>query len=118
MSVGDQILRAHAIITSLRTNLPNQYEVEEAWVKEFNDALGKVEAAVGMDLADVKVAQGTLYRLVASSNYLTDEVHYREGRWCRRETLLHKIDSARLPKIGLKTSAACESRAAAAEAAR
>ena len=93
MSNGDQILRAHATISSLRTNLPADYEVEETWVKEFNAALRKIEAATSMDLGEFKVTEDSLYRSVASGNYLTGEVNYRDGLWCRRETLLHKIDS-------------------------
>ena len=102
MSNGDQILRAHAIITSLRTNLSNDDEVEQAWVKEFNGALGKVEAALNMDLEEFKVAQDSLYRSVATSNYVTGNVNYREGLWCRRETLLHKIDSVLAYFTGLQ----------------
>ena len=93
MSNGDQILRAHATITSLRTNVPNDYELEEVWVKEFNSALGQIEAALHIDLDEFKVARDSLYRSVATSNYLTGDVAYRDGFWCRRETLLHKIDA-------------------------
>lgn len=93
MSNGDQILRAYAAITSLKANVPNDYEIEETWVRQFNDALTKVEAALATDLAEFKVPKEALYRSVASSNYVTEEVNYREGLWCRREVLLQKIDA-------------------------
>ncbi len=93
MSDGDQILRAYATINSLRENVPNEYEVEERWVMEFNSAVAKVESALKTGLEEFKVPPDALYRSVGSSNYLTDEVHYREGLWCRREVLMHKIDS-------------------------
>lgn len=93
MSTGDQILRAHATISSLRTNVPNSYEVEDTWVKNFNGALAKIEAALKIDLEEFKVPRDALYRSVATSNTITGEVQYRDGLWCRRETLLHKIDS-------------------------
>lgn len=93
MNPGDDILRAHAIITSLRSNVPNDYEIEEAWVRKFNGALRKIESSLNIDLEDFKVADDELYRSVASSNYVTGDVRYRDGLWCRRETLLHRIDS-------------------------
>ena len=102
MSKGDQILRAHATISSLRTNVPNEYEVEEAWVREFNGALGKIEAALDMNLEEFKVGRDALSRSVATSNYVTDEVTYRDGLWCRRENLLHKIDSVLVYFTGLQ----------------
>lgn len=94
MSSDDQILRAYATISSLRANVPQECEVEEHWVSEFNGALSKVETALGKDLADFKVPADGLYRSVASSNYVTGDVHHRPGRRCRREVLMHKIDSA------------------------
>lgn len=93
MNNGDQLLRAYAKIKSLRANVPSEYEVEEAWVGDFNDALGQIEGATGLGLEEFKVAQKRLYRSVGSSNYLTGEVEYRDGLWCRRETLMHKIDA-------------------------
>jgi hypothetical protein len=102
MSSGDQMLRSYAIISSLRTNLPNEYEVDEGWVRQFNNALGKIEASLGKDLQEFKVPEDALCRSVASSNYLTGQVHYREGLWCRREVLLHKIDSVLTYFTGLQ----------------
>lgn len=102
MGNGDQMLRAYATISSLRTNVPNEYEVDEAWVREFNNALGKIEASLDINLQEFKVPQDALYRSVASSNYLTEEVHYRDGLWCRREVLLHKIDSVLTYFTGLQ----------------
>jgi hypothetical protein len=58
----------------LRTNLPNDYEVKEVWVRQFNDALGKIETALNMNLDEFKVVAGMLYRSVGSSNYVTGEV--------------------------------------------
>src|SRR5687767_9654830 len=93
MSTGDQILRAHATIASLRTNLPNDYEVDEAWVRQFNEALGKIESALNITLDEFKIAASVLYQSIGSSNAVTGDINYRQGLWCRRETLMHKIDS-------------------------
>ena len=55
MKSGDQILRVHAIVSSLRTNVPNSYEVDEAWVTEFNEAIGRIETAFDTNLDEFKV---------------------------------------------------------------
>jgi hypothetical protein len=93
MSSSDQILRAHSAIVSLRANVPEGYEVEERWVKEFNSAVGKLESAQAIDLHEFKVPQDALERSVGSSNYVTGEVNYRKGLWCRREVLMQKVDA-------------------------
>ena len=43
MPNGDQLLRGYAVLSSLKANLPDQYEVEAAWVRQFNAAVEKVE---------------------------------------------------------------------------
>ena len=102
MSNGDQILRAYATISSLRTNVPNDYEVEETWVREFNRAVQQIQGALGVELQEFRVPQDALYRSMATSNYLTGEVSYRDGLWCRREVLMHKIDSVLTYFTGLR----------------
>ena len=53
-------------------------------------------------LDEFKVATDMLYRSVGSSNYVTGEVNYRRGLWCRREVLMHKIDSVLAYFTGLQ----------------
>lgn len=102
MSKGDQLLRAYATISSLRTNVPNDYEVEERWVREFNGAVQQIQDALGVDLQDFRVPQDALYRSEATRSYLTGEVSYRDGLWCRREVLMYKIDSVLTYFTGLQ----------------
>lgn len=102
MSAGDQLLRAYATITSLRANLPNDYEVEERWVREFNDAIERIQASMNSDLREFFVPHDALQRSVGSSNYVTGEVSYRDGLWCRREVLMHKLDSVLTYFTGLQ----------------
>lgn len=105
MSNGDQILRAHAIISALQRNLPqHDYELEEKWIAEFNNAVAKIESAAGLDLTDFKMSDDSLYRSVSTSNAITGETTYRDGRWARRETLQHKIDAILTYFTGLQTS--------------
>jgi hypothetical protein len=102
MNDDDQILRAYAIITSIRANVPERHEVEERWVIEFNLAIGKLEKSLGIDLQEFKVPQDALKRFVASCNSLTNDVTFLEGLWCERSILLQKLDSALVYFTGLQ----------------
>lgn len=103
MSNGDALLRSYAILSGLKQNLPEGYEVEERWVREFHVAVDGIEKTTGLNLAEFKVAQTELYRSVATSNYLTDEVTYRDGLWCQRAVLMQKIDSLLFYFSGLQS---------------
>ena len=48
MNDDDQILRAYAVITSIRANVPERHEIEARWVNEFNAAIEKLEKSLGM----------------------------------------------------------------------
>jgi hypothetical protein len=102
MSDDDQILRAYAIITSIRANVPERHEVEEHWVKEFNTAIEKLEKSLDIDLQEFKVPQEALKRYVASCNSLTNDVTYLEGLWCERAILTQKLDSVLMYFTGLQ----------------
>jgi hypothetical protein len=102
MSDDDQILRAYATITSIRTNVPERHEVEERWVKEFNVAIAKLEKSLGIDLEEFKVPQDALKRFVASCNSMTNDVTYLEGLWCERAILMQKLDSVLVYFTGLQ----------------
>ena len=92
MSSGDQMLRSHSVLSSLRQNIPDRHEVPEDWVREYHSALDKLEAARGIDLADFRVGPEHL-RLSISSRDRTGTINYREGLWCQRAVLIHKLDS-------------------------
>ena len=47
MNHDDQILRAYAVITSIRANVPERHEIEARWVNEFNCAIEKLEKSLG-----------------------------------------------------------------------
>lgn len=103
MAKGDQLLRAHALLTSLAGNLPEGFEVEERWVQEYHNALGMLETATSSDLTEFKVASTDRYRSVATRNTLSGEVTYRDGLYCRREVLLAKIDASLRYFTGVQT---------------
>src|SRR3990170_3271638 len=93
MTNSDEILRSYSLLSAIKTNLPDTYEIEERWVKEYHDALAKIEIATARNLADFKLSSDDLRKSIASGNYLTGEVTYREGLYCERNRLLQKLDA-------------------------
>ena len=47
MANGDQLLRGYAVLSSLKANLPDQYEVEAEWVRRFNAAVERLNRVPG-----------------------------------------------------------------------
>lgn len=78
---------------ALKDNVPNTYEVEDAWVSEFHDAVDGLEQQLKMELQEFRLPAGALYRSVASSNPMTGKVTYRDGHWCQRAKLIQKVDA-------------------------
>ncbi len=78
---------------ALKDNLPDTYEVEDSWVKEFHDAIDGLQQQLSMDLEEFRVTPSALYRSVSSRNYMTGEVTYRDGLSCQRTILLQKVDA-------------------------
>jgi hypothetical protein len=68
MSTGDEILRATSTISSIRANVPNDFEVEESWVAEFNSAVDKVGLLSILTSKSLRSLGASLYRSVATSN--------------------------------------------------
>jgi hypothetical protein len=93
MTDGDMLVRSYATLMALKGNLPEEYELDETWVRRFNSALEGIGKATGKDLADFTVRADDLHRSVASSNYVTGDVTYNEGLWCKRSLLMMKIDA-------------------------
>ncbi len=50
----DELLRAYATLTSLRSQLPDRY-IKERWSMEYNQALIRVGDALGIDLSEFEV---------------------------------------------------------------
>lgn len=91
MANDDELLRAFALISSLKENIPDDFEVSADWVIEYHNALDKVEKQIGKSLTEFRVQEKNLKRLLASGNYLTGEMTYTEGLWCERSILLQKV---------------------------
>jgi hypothetical protein len=103
MTKQDQILRAHAILTALKSNVPQSFEVPDRWVSDFHTAIDKIEKATSIDLAEFRIDPSELKKSVSSSNYMSGEVNYRPGLWCKREILMQKLDSVLTYFSGLQS---------------
>tara|TARA_B100000315_G_scaffold74487_1_gene68241 strand:- start:325 stop:675 length:351 start_codon:yes stop_codon:yes gene_type:complete len=93
MNQGDLITRAYSILTSLKNNIPDAYEIQQKWPLQFNDEVNRLEKALQVDLSEFKVPESELHRSVVSYNTLSDETNYREGLWIERSSLMHKLES-------------------------
>ena len=92
MADQDKLLRAFARISSIKETMPDNFEVEERWVKEFHSALEQVSTEIDSDLSEFQLDQGALYRSVAGSS-MDGEISYRKGLWCERSVLLQKVEA-------------------------
>lgn len=80
-------------MTALKANLPNDFNLSETWIREYNASVRQIANAFGTNLDEFKVSDDQLKRSIASGNYLTGEVKYRKGQFCERHFLLHKMDA-------------------------
>jgi hypothetical protein len=106
MTNQDQILRARAILSTLKSNVPQTFEVSDRWASEFHGAIDKVEKATGIDLAEFRIDPSELKKSISSSNYVSGEVNYRPGLWCKRNILMQKLDSILIYFSGLQSGSA------------
>lgn len=112
MNEQDLILRSYAILGSLKQNIPEGHEVEGRWVQEYGKEIENLEKSLYVDLSGFKVPHDALHRSPAVKSQLWGKHIYREGLWCERSVLMHKLDavllyfSAKQPpedrKIGFK----------------
>jgi hypothetical protein len=91
MADYDEIMRAFALISSIKTNIPDSYVVNKDWVIEYHNALDKVEKAIGKSLFEFKVPEKNIERSFHPSNLSTGEGTY--SLCCDRSILLQKVDA-------------------------
>jgi hypothetical protein len=89
----DDIVKAFALLSSLKQHIPNNYEVDQSWVDDFHKALQQIETATGTSLQEFHVSQQELKREVSSSNYLDGTVDYSGRMVVERSRLLLKVDA-------------------------
>lgn len=100
MANTDQISRAYSFLLSIKNNIPEDFEVEDRWVKDFNNEVDRLEKSLGFDLQDFKVNMSELRKSIASyappdpwSEGTEGETIYRPGLWIDRSRLMVKVDS-------------------------
>src|SRR5213594_2143003 len=94
MDTHDQIIRAIAIVSSIKDNLPSEDpHLELRWVDEYHRALAKVEETMTLDLAEFRVEQSSIRPIAVSGNYVTGQVNYSNESFCDRAILLQKSDA-------------------------
>ncbi|HEY9140178.1 MAG TPA: hypothetical protein VIN93_04765 [Bryobacteraceae bacterium] len=91
------VAEAYARLNSLKTNLPEGYEVQEKYVTEFHAILDMLESATGYDLANFRVPSSEVRPKVvavrrAGYRQSAAAVHHSRDNWCERRFLLMKID--------------------------
>jgi len=84
MNRGDELLRAHSILSTLQRNVPDGHDVEAHWVWQFHATVDRIERAVEVDLSEFRVPGNAID---PKSEY------YVGGLWCERALLMQKIDA-------------------------
>lgn len=91
MADYDEIMRAFALINSIKENIPKDYGVSKHWVIEYHNALDQVEKGTGKNLSEFKVPESSIERVFKPSNLSTGEGTYSLS--CERSILLQKVDA-------------------------
>lgn len=99
----DEILRAYSIISSLKSNIPDNYEIEKYWVDQYHAAIEKLEKSTNIDLSDFRIPDNRLDHPVVSLNVRTGEPIYGEGFVCERSVLIQKLDAILIYFSGINT---------------
>ncbi len=90
---NDELLRAHAFLTSMRANVP-QHIVSEQFGREYNAALERLSATLGRDLmSDFGLTDAHFFRRLANSNSITGTKVYHEHQEVRRDLFLVRFDA-------------------------
>jgi hypothetical protein len=93
----DRVQRSYARLTALRPQIAqesrNSYYVDERLIQEYHAALQPLRE-IGFDIDEFLVPESDIRHQVSSSNYLTNEKHYTQGRSTVGTLVTAKIDAA------------------------
>ena len=90
MDSSDRIARAYSRLRALRKNTPDQYYVDEEYVRQYHESLQHL-AEVGFDIAEFEIPDDWIKRRVASSG--PRGIRYRKVREAVRSKFLSKLDA-------------------------
>jgi hypothetical protein len=88
-----ELIKAYTLLSSLKQNLPNLYQVPKEWVDDYHSILDSVEKETGESLQEFRVSDEELRRQVISGNYVTGETRYGNKMMIQRARLMLKIDA-------------------------
>jgi len=89
MADNDKIARVRGQLKSWVDNLPKWSTFPERYVRDYHAHL-KALGEAGLDVSDFAISSDHARRIVASSNYITGEVHYADDLHVDRSTLLSR----------------------------
>ncbi len=92
MSNVDKLRRAFSILNSLKQNVPQNHEISEKYVIEYHRVLEELQKQ-GIDIQEFKIEPAQVKPRLISSNSLTGERTYSEGKYIERSFFLMKLDS-------------------------
>ena len=89
----NEVVKAYTLLSSLKQNLPQAFEVGKEWVDDFNSLLDTVEKWTGQSLQEYRVLEGELRRQVVARNPMMGTTSYGKHLVIRRSRLLLKVDA-------------------------
>lgn len=98
----DEIAKAYTLLSSIKANVPTNFEVDQSWVDDYHAALEQVENATGLSLREYRVSHADMHRETTGGNYLTGEVFYSGRTVVERSRFMMKVDAV-LGYFTLKT---------------
>ena len=91
MENQEKYKRAHAMLSSLKTNLDDAM-IHEKYVSEYHQILVSL-TETGVETNEFKIPDSELKQSWASSNYETGEVEYNDYKEVEKTYFLYKLDS-------------------------
>ncbi|MGA2966828.1 MAG: hypothetical protein ABSD64_11495 [Terriglobales bacterium] len=88
-----EIVKAYALLSSLKQNLPNTFEVTKEWVDDYHSILDSVEKETGESLEEFRIPDGELHRQVTGGNYRTGITTYGKNIVVQRARFMLKVDA-------------------------
>jgi len=87
------MIKAYALLSSLRQNLPDKFEVGKEWVDDYHSILDSIEKETGEGLGEFRVSSNDVYLPVVGGNTITGEIRRGKKFVVQRTRLLMKVDA-------------------------
>lgn len=88
----DKLPQAHALLSSMKNNLPSNYEIDAKYVMQFHRIVDTLQET-GIDLTNFRVPASDLHPETTGGNYLSGETYYSGRTVTLRSDLILKIDA-------------------------